>query len=522
MAQTQSIRFRLLLAFFLGFLLVAVLGLVSLWRLTGYHAAASHIRDTYLPNTQFLGDLNNFTSDFRAAEAAALLAAGESERQARRREIEQIDGHIAVARQGFEHVPNLASEVDLYQEFVRDWQRYREGAERVLTLSAAARNAEATELYNGDSRMAYDKASEALDVLTERNRLSARDASLKADTAYEQALWLILAGLLLAGAILLSGLTYFRRSILQPLLHLAHSMHRLADQDMDIQVEGASRNDEIGEMARAMLVFRGNAVDLAVNQRTLAEQASLLGEKLAHERRLTQLQRNFVSMASHEFRTPLTIIDGEAQRLFNTRNRADPDSVGERAGTIRQAVARMTGVISNLIESARLIEEGADLFVHPTEFDLAAVLDEVCGLYRAMAPHAPIVAQIGERPLTMVGDQKLLFQVFSNMMSNAVKYSRGKGAIHASAERRDHTMVVVIQDGGMGIPAPDIGRVFDQHFRGSNVSGVVGTGIGLYLVKTVIDLHGGGIAVESIEGQGATFTVTLPVVPSGYGKRSPE
>jgi len=517
MSKVRSIRFRLLSVFFLGIVLVLVLGLISLWRLTGYHVIAANIRDVYLPNTQFLGDLNNFTSDFRAAEAAALLAVSSADRDDNRAEIEGLDRRITLAEHSYEHVPNDPSEQDLFRDFAEKWRLYRQKAGEVLTLSAASHPAEARDLYGKASRTSYDAASNALDVLTERNRLSARAASQRADAAYEQAMWLIVAGVLLSGAILLSGLTFFRRSILLPLLKLVQVMHRLAEQDMGIEIEDTGRPDEIGEMARAVQVFHSNAIELGVNQRALAEQASLLGEKLAHEKRLTELQRSFVSMASHEFRTPLTIIDGQAQRLVNTRTRAKPEDIAERAGIIREAVSRMTGVMTNLIDSARLIEDGAELFVHPVEFDLARVLHEVCQLYRDMAPRTRIVDRIGPDPLTMIGDPKLLFQVFSNMMSNAVKYSPENGVVRVGAEPRGDDLLVTIQDQGVGIPAEDRTRLFDRYFRGSNVAGIGGTGIGLYLVKTVIDLHGGEVSVESSEGKGSVFSVRLPSRPARGG-----
>ncbi len=92
-------------------------------------------------------------------------------------------------------------------------------------------------------------------------------------------------------------------------------MRRLAANDTDIDIPETERHDEIGEMAQATVVFRNNAIELMRSQRTLARQAAMLEEQLAQEQRLALLQRNFVSMASHEFRTPLTIIDGHARRL---------------------------------------------------------------------------------------------------------------------------------------------------------------------------------------------------------------
>jgi signal transduction histidine kinase len=103
--------------------------------------------------------------------------------------------------------------------------------------------------------------------------------------------------------------------------------------------------------------------------------------------------------------------------------------------------------------------------------------------------------------------------VFSNLLSNAVKYSPDGGPIDIGAEVAAEQVVVTIADHGIGIPASDLDRLFERYHRGSNVSGIVGTGVGLYLVKMVVDLHGGSIAVESREGEGARFTVRLPVKP---------
>jgi len=111
----------------------------------------------------------------------------------------------------------------------------------------------------------------------------------------------------------------------------------------------------------------------------------------------------------------------------------------------------------------------------------------------------------------MVGDPKLLFQVFSNLLSNAVKYSPEGRPIEVIAAIEAREIVVTILDHGIGIPEKDLDRLFERYHRGSNVSGIVGTGVGLYLVKMVVDLHGGSIAVDSREGEGSRFTVRLPI-----------
>ena len=500
MRQVRSIRFRFSLVLVLVLVLVAVMGLFSLWRVTDYHLVGGDIREHYLPNTQFLGDLNNMISDFRTAESTALLAETDQERSTNDAQLEQIDRRIAQAQHNFEHFYSDPTDLALYQDFAEKWRGYRDLAREVLSEARSPnRKAAAVQLYLTKSHDAYDSAADALWVLSETNRLAVQAASARADQAYRLARLLTFGAVALSGVIILGGLAFIRRSILTPLLKLTAAMRQLAANDMGIPALNIDRRDEIGDMGRAVQVFRQNAIELA--------------EKFAHEQRMTELQRNFVSMASHEFRTPLTVIDGHAQRLNNMRERIQPAEIAERAAKIRQAVARMSGVIGNLLDSARLVEVDAQLVLHTAEFDLTVVLREIVALYREMAPRLPIREEFEGQDLVMVGDQKLLFQVFSNLMSNAAKYSPDGGAVRLTAKREGDEIRVTVEDNGVGIPDQDRDRLFDRYYRGSNVSGIVGTGIGLYLVKTVVDLHGGSIVLASHEGQGSTFVVTLPVKP---------
>jgi signal transduction histidine kinase len=311
-----------------------------------------------------------------------------------------------------------------------------------------------------------------------------------------------------------AALVHISRSISAPLRHLADRMRRLAANDTDIDIPETGRRDEIGEMAQAAVVFRNNAIALMDSQGTLARQAAMLEEQLAQEQRLVLLQRNFVSMASHEFRTPLTIIDGHARRLDKMKDTLVPAEIGERAGKIRSAVVRMTHLIDNLLNSSRLVDGTAGLYFHPMEMDAAALLQEVCQLHREMVPSARIAERVGVAPMRMTGDPKLLFQVFSNILANAVKYSPDGGDIDVEADIVANEVVVTVADHGIGIPVGDLDRLFERYHRGGNVSGIVGTGVGLYLVKMVVDLHGGDVEVKSTEGDGACFTIRLPIRPA--------
>ena len=517
--RPQSIRHHLAGVFLVFFLLVCVLGSFSIWRLSNFNRLSADVAEVWLPTTRVLGDLNNFTSDFRAIEGSNLLSTDQSEIAATETDMAALDRSIAQAERGFEKIAHDPAENDLYDRFRAHWTEYRKIVNQMLVLSRGNRKSEALSIYGGTSRVAYNAASDALGQLTDQAVASAQVASDRLAVAYRQAFWLILLAVAIAGAMVVAALFYISRSISGPLLQLADRMRRLAANDTDIDVPETGRADEIGEMAQATVVFRNNAIALMESQRMLARQAALLAEQLAQEQRLALLQRNFVSMASHEFRTPLTIIDGHARRLVKMKDSMSPAEIGERAGKVRSAVLRMTQLIDNLLNSSRLIDGGVgdgegEQYFHPAEMDMAALLQEVCQLHREMVPGVPIAERIAAAPMPMVGDPKLLFHVLSNLLSNAIKYSPDGGVIEADAAMAADEVVVAIADHGIGVPASDLDRLFERYHRGSNVSGIVGTGVGLYLVKMVVDMHGGAVTVESKEGDGARFTIRLPRLPA--------
>jgi two-component system OmpR family sensor kinase len=512
--RPQSIRHHLAGVFLVFFLLVCVLGSFSIWRLSNFNRLSADVAEVWLPTTRVLGDLNNFTSDFRAIEGSNLLSTDQSEIAATETDMAALDRSIAQAERGFEKIAHDPAENDLYDRFKAHWTDYRKIVNQMLVLSRGNRKAEALSIYGGTSRVAYNAASDTLGQLTDQAVASAQIASDRLAVAYRQAFWLILLAVAIAGVMVVAALFHISRSISGPLLQLADRMRRLAANDTDIDVPETGRVDEIGEMAQATVVFRNNAIELMESQRTLARQAALLAEQLAQEQRLALQQRNFVSMASHEFRTPMTIIDGHARRLIKLKDSISPAEIGERAGKMRSAVLRMTQLIDNLLNSSRLIDGGGGQYFHPAEIDVATLLQEVCELHREMVPGARIAERIATAPMRMVGDPKLLFQVFSNLLSNAIKYSPDGGVIAVDAALASDEVVVTIADHGIGIPAGDLDRLFERYHRGSNVSGIVGTGVGLYLVKMVVDMHGGAVAVESTEGEGARFTIRLPRKPA--------
>ena len=511
MWQPHSIRFHLTAVFLVFFLLVVILGLFSIWRLNNFNRLSADVAELWLPDLRVLGELNNFTADFRALEGGSLLSTDADDVAANARQMTDIDHSIAASERGFERIRHDGAENQLYQEFKNDWKNYHEIVDHMLTLSRTDRKAEALAMYGGVSRLAYDAASGALDRLTDQAVVNAQAASDRLDVAYRQAFWLILLGMAVGAIMVVAALIHISRSISGPLLHLADRMRQLAASNTDTDIPETERRDEIGEMAQATVVFRNNAIELMRSQRMLARQAAMLEEQLAQEQRLTLLQRNFVSMASHEFRTPLTIIDGHARRLIKMRDSVAPPEIEERAGKVRAAILRLTHLIDNMLNSARVIDSGAELYFQPAGMDVVALLRETCQLHREMVPAAQIVERFPSGPILISGDSRLLFQVFSNLLSNAIKYSPGGGPIEVDAGVVGDEVAVSFADRGIGIPAADLDRLFERYHRGGNVSGIVGTGVGLYLVKVAVELHGGSIEVVSKEGGGSLFSIKLPV-----------
>jgi two-component system OmpR family sensor kinase len=506
---SHSIRVRLYSVVALLFLSIMGLGAFGFARLSDVNHASEVIRNHWLRDTGILGDLSNYMSDYRAAEANLLLSSTPAEVAASGKEIASLRDTVAASQRAYEEISQEPSEAALYAQFSTQWSAYQAVADQVIGLARAGDSAQAVATYNTKSRRAFDLSSDILTRLTDQTVVKARHDSERADSTYSHARTMIVTAMLLAAFLLVGVVAYIARGILAPLVKLAACMRSLADHDTEISIPSVQRGDEIGEMARAVSVFRDNAVALATSQRRLLEQAAALEAGLENERRLTAQQRDFVSMTSHEFRTPLTIIDGHAQRLIKMHDRLDATDAAERGARIRSAVQRITNIMDSLLGASRVLDGRAAF--HPCDIDPGALLRDACQAHRDANRGAVIVEDFISLPATMVGDPKLLFHAFSNLISNAIKYSPASSPTEVKARQESGWLVVHVRDHGIGIPARDRVRLFERYFRGSNATSIAGTGVGLHLVSMVVTLHKGEIFVESLEGVGSRFIVRIPV-----------
>ena len=507
--HSHSIRVRLYSVSALLFLLILGLGAFGFAHLSDLNHASEVIRNHWLRDTGILGDLSNYMSDYRAAEANRLLSSTLAEVAASEKEIATLRDTVSASQRAYEEIEQDPPEAALYAQFASHWAAYQAVAAQVIALARDGEAPRAVALYNTKSRQSFDVASDVLSRLTDQTLVKARRDSDRAASTYSHARTMIVAAMLSAALLLVGVIAYVVRGILSPLVKLASCMHRLAGHDTEIAIPSVGRGDEIGEMARAVAVFRENALALATSQRRLIEQAAALEEGLENERRLTAQQRDFVSMTSHEFRTPLTIIDGHAQRLIKTMDRADPADAAERGARIRSAVQRITNIMDSLLGASRVLD-GRAVF-HPCDHDPGTLLRDACQAHRDATRGAIIIEDFGELPATIRGDPKLLFHAFSNLISNAIKYSPSASPTEVRARHEGDWLVVEVRDHGIGIPARDRVRLFERYFRGSNATRIAGTGVGLHLVSMVAALHQGAVSVESVEGVGSRFVVRLPI-----------
>jgi len=254
-----------------------------------------------------------------------------------------------------------------------------------------------------------------------------------------------------------------------------------------------------------------NEVELATLE--LKTKAAELKMALEKEKELNKLQRQFVSMVSHEFRTPLTIIDGAAQFLIRQGENITTEFISSKTEKIRDAVKRMTRLVESTLSAARMEEGNIEVNIGPC--DIKKVLSKVCERQQSIANNHTITCAIATLPESIQADSESLEQVFTNLLSNAVKYAPDAPRIEVEASLEGPEVVISVRDQGIGIDEDDLGKIGERFFRAKTSTGIVGTGIGLNLVRKLLELHGGSIGLESKKNEGSTFTVRLPVAGPG-------
>ncbi|PHS78315.1 MAG: hypothetical protein COB59_07630 [Rhodospirillaceae bacterium] len=234
-----------------------------------------------------------------------------------------------------------------------------------------------------------------------------------------------------------------------------------------------------------------------------------LRQALKAEQEYNTMQKQFLTMASHEFRTPLSIIDMTAQRLLKRHDTMTDEQKVERFAKIRKAAQRITGLIESTLSSAK-VEEGKLMYT-PIQCDLKSILNDCIQTQREITSRYDIKTDLAELPDQLLADPGHLAQIFTNLLSNAVKYSPGHKQVDVKGWSENGYVFVTVEDHGIGIPKDEMPKMFNRFFRTSTAAGIPGTGIGLNLVQKLLEMQGGNISFKSREGEGSIFKVAFPL-----------
>ena len=269
------------------------------------------------------------------------------------------------------------------------------------------------------------------------------------------------------------------------------------------------------------LVYRARATGIGDEDGTLLAVVTIL-EDIRNEQQEKTRHAEFVSSVCHELKTPMAGIKAYTEMLADG-DVTDPDEQQELFGFIEAQVDRLTRLVNNMLNLAR-IESGV-IKVQREDCSLNDVLERAAGVVRQLAEEKQqqLLTELSELYLPVHVDQDLFGQAIINLLSNAVKYTPEGGTIRLRSRLDENQAVIEVRDTGMGIPESSLPRIFDRFYRvPENNKSAAGTGLGLSLVHYIVtELHNGTISVDSRVDEGTTFTVSVPLGHIEKGRKKP-
>lgn len=264
-----------------------------------------------------------------------------------------------------------------------------------------------------------------------------------------------------------------------------------------------------------LLGFQAVAQD--ITERKRAEEETL--KALHKEKELSELRNRFVSMVSHEFKNPLTSIISAADLLEYYLETASTEKKLQYIQRIQSAATTMNQLLEDVLVIGR--HEANKVVFQPTEINLIDFCQKIIQETEfSFSINNHIIFNYFVNPsghhqsmknIFGLFDEKLLRQILANLLSNAIKYSANDALVYLDLILKEHEVVFLVKDSGIGIPSDDLPHLFESFHRCQNVGNISGTGLGLTIVKRSVEMHGGDISVKSELGVGTTFTVTLPL-----------
>lgn len=287
--------------------------------------------------------------------------------------------------------------------------------------------------------------------------------------------------------------------IIHDLTDVKDAQHNLIKLNEKLEEKVEERTNELEEAVNKLLKTN-KKLELSENELNLA---------LAKEKELNELKSRFVSMASHEFRTPLSTIMSSASLISKYKDESHNDKRQKHVNRIKSAVTNLTGILNDFLSLSK-IEEGK-VQVSNGDINIQDLCDLVVDEVKGLLKNNQMIEQDHESKIVIHSDKRILKNVLFNLISNAIKYSNPEGVITCKLRTHQNNLIIDIKDQGIGIPENEQKYMFERFFRASNVETIQGTGLGLNIVKRYVELLGGEISFKSKLGVGTTFTIIIPL-----------
>ncbi len=364
-----------------------------------------------------------------------------------------------------------------------------------------------------------------IDAAINAERDKARKARQELEDLLGQSRWIAIVASLTAAIFALSSGLLLLRNFRKPIEALMKGTDEIATGNLDYRI-ALDSSDEFAYLARH---FNQMAQELRIQQDKLREGRAVLEKRVAERtfelhrlndelQRMDSARREFLADISHELRTPITVIRGEAEVTLRGKDR-DAEEYKDALQRIVELAMQLAKYVNDLLFLARA--ETAYLQFEWDNLDLAELLANTVEDFRVMAEETGISVSLDapDEAVWVRGDRQRLRQLLFILGDNACRYSKPGGQISVVLRVEGKEACFSLTDRGIGIPEQDLERIFDRHFRSRNAlsSRNDGSGLGLPMAQSIVKTHGGNITVSSIENAGSTFTVTLPLISAEAG-----
>lgn len=289
---------------------------------------------------------------------------------------------------------------------------------------------------------------------------------------------------------------------------LKHSEEQLLVYAAELEKKVQTRTDALNKLVED-LEKANQFLQEQIAERKKAEDETK--KALDKERELNELKTKFVSIASHEFRTPLSTVLSSASLVQQYKERGELEKIDKHIHRIKSSVNHLTAILNDFLSLGRLEEGRIEVIKELVSVDqfFKEIHEEIRPLLKE-GQHIELTCELQQKQLPL--DKRVLRNILFNLLSNASKYSAAYKPIHIYCQSKNDNLIITIRDEGIGIPEVEVKHLFERFFRASNVTNIQGTGLGLNIVKRYVDLLNGTIDFTSAEGKGSTFSITLPLL----------